>query len=427
MKRTGKSLTIGVVTGLAAASLVAAQVPAGAAESRGQWSLGEPIVTWYAGRPSLSDAAAEQMRAGGWNLVWCSEAELDVAQRHGLRAMLRDGLLSPATLDDPARRAALDALIGRVSKHPALYSYYLIDEPSASGFAGLGKLVAYLREKDPEHFAYINLFPTYANNDQLGTQGDTVTAYREHLRLYMETVKPDLISYDHYHFTANGDNDQYFLNLAMVRQAALDAEVPFLNIVQACTWTPTMRVPNARELRFLVYTTLAYGAQGLSYFVYSVYMDPAPSDRPLPGFSGGLVDQAGAPTSLGYAAKRLNREFVAIARELQPLRSLGAYHAGVVPGGGEALPQNSAFRLDPSASPAPTKGLLLGCFGKPSRPTHVLVVNLDYTSEVATTLIGPGPLEVFEATGGRWRPAGGTRVALKLRPGSGQLLRIVGG
>ena len=65
-----------------------------------------------------------------------------------------------------------------------MYSYFITDEPSASAFPALGKLVAYLRQRDPAHLAYINLFPTYANNEQLGTKGDTVTAYREHLRQY---------------------------------------------------------------------------------------------------------------------------------------------------------------------------------------------------------------------------------------------------
>ena len=50
------------------------------------------------------------------------------------------------------------------------------------------------------HLAYINLFPTYANSEQLGTKGDVETAYREHLQQFVDVVKPALISYDHYHF-----------------------------------------------------------------------------------------------------------------------------------------------------------------------------------------------------------------------------------
>ena len=77
--------------------------------------------------------------------------------------MLTSDLLNPETLDDPAKRAQLDALIETVKNHPAMEAYYITDEPGAGAFPGLGKLVAYLRERDPAHLAYINLFPTYAN------------------------------------------------------------------------------------------------------------------------------------------------------------------------------------------------------------------------------------------------------------------------
>ena len=53
-------------------------------------------------------------------------------------------------------------------------AYYITDEPGAAAFAGLGRLVAYLRERDPGHLAYINLFPTYANEQQLGITADSV-------------------------------------------------------------------------------------------------------------------------------------------------------------------------------------------------------------------------------------------------------------
>ena len=230
------------------------------------WKLGDPIVTYWAG-PPLTDTVAHQMADGGWNLVWCKESELDIAHRHGLRAQLQDGLISPANLEDPAKKEKLDALVDRVKNHPALYSYFITDEPNATNFPSLGRLVSYLRERDPSHLAYINLFPTYASNAQLGNKGDTVTAYNEHLRQYIDIVKPALISYDHYQFAVVGDATDYFLNLALIRRASLQAELPFLNIVQACTWSKHMRVPVPDEMRYLVYTTIAYGAQGISYYV----------------------------------------------------------------------------------------------------------------------------------------------------------------
>ena len=70
----------------------------------------------------------------------------------------------------------------------------------------------------------------------VGTSNKTVLAYRGYLAKFIEIVKPDLISYDHYHFMKKDDGNQYFLNLALVRDAAIEAGKPFLNIIQASLW-----------------------------------------------------------------------------------------------------------------------------------------------------------------------------------------------
>ena len=408
---------LGVLAAVAFASCPAEAAPAG------PWRVGTPIVTYWAG-PPMTDATAKQMAEGGWNVVWCTEKELDVARSHGLRGQLTDPLISPASLDDPAQCQKLDALIARVSQHPALYCYYITDEPNTTNFAGLGRLVAHLRTSDPAHLAYINLFPTYASNEQLGNKGDKVTAYKAHLRDFVEVVKPGLISYDHYQFSTSGDNPDYFLNLALIRQASMDAGLPFLNIVQAATWTPSMRVPNGDEVRYLVYTSLAYGAQGISYYVYC-----------CAGHTGAIANADGTPTSLYATLKTVNPEFAAIGAQLQPLRSLGVYHAGMLPPGANALPKDAAFTLDPAIPamdyrpPKPVKGVLLGTFGPASagqnsvRPTHVMVVNLDYNAPASLGVRGPGRLEIFDPATGQWSPAKGKRAELSLPPGGGKLVR----
>ncbi|MCC6446051.1 MAG: hypothetical protein IT210_21680, partial [Armatimonadetes bacterium] len=402
-----------------AACILLLMPPEAARSAPKTWKIGTPIVTYWAG-PGIADETARQMAAGGWNLAWCGEKELDILHKYRLRAQLLDGLLSPASLDDPEKKARLDALIERVRKHPALYAYYIVDEPNAAAFPGLGKLVAYLKERDPAHLAYINLFPTYANNEQLGTAGDTVTAYAEHLRQYVEVVRPALVSYDHYHFLADGtDGGQYFLNLAMIRKSALDAGVPFLNIVQAFSFAPSMRTPTGDEIRWLTYTSLAYGAQGLSHFIY-VYPPGTPQ-------TGGLNI---ATEEFYRAMQAASREFVTVARQLQPLRSLGAYHAGMVPLGAEPLPAKAAFSLTPPLQaeefkpPRPVSGILLGYFGKQNRPTHVLAVNLDYKNGAAARLTGPGPLQIFNVRTKRWSDAEGPGAKLNLPPGGGVLVRL---
>lgn len=389
------------------------------------WKLGRPIVTYYAG-PSITEASAQLMKDGGWNVIWCTEKELDVAQKVGLKAMLRDGLLYPTTMDNPAKIAELEKLIARVKNHPALDSYFIIDEPSTAVFPSIAKMVALLKKHDPSHFGYVNLFPTYASNEQLGTKGDTTTAYMEHLERFIAEVKPLLLSYDNYQFFVGSDGDQYFLNLELIRKTALKHNIPFMNIIQASSWSPGVRVPTADELRFLTYTTLAYGGQALSHYVYSY-----PTDH-----KGMIVDTNGTPTHLYHAAKNLNPEFERIATELIPYKSMGAYHVGSICPGTTALPENSTFKIlssDLSAVSAtplekgkPAKGFVLGSFGKAGKhePTHVVAVNLDYTKSAKATLTGPGKLEIFVPATKTWQSVNGRSAELDLLPGGGALVRL---
>ncbi len=402
-------------------------VAAIAAESKSSWKIGTPITTYYQGGGPM-----EQMAAGGFNLIMGGEKEFDPAHKFGLRVMLGTSELWRVDniIGDTAKTAAVDALIERVKNHPAMYSYFIVDEPSSTRFDELGKLVAHLRAKDPAHLAWINLFPTNATNDQLGTKGDVVQAYREYLRLYIEKVKPGLLSYDHYHFNADGtDGNQYFLNLALVREAALGANIPFMNCVQACTWSPGMRAPSRDEMRWLNYTSLAYGAQALMYFVYNY--EPFYTEADERGVDPGGMMRPDGTTTLQYrAAQELNPQFVAIATQVQPLRSLGAYHVGRVPLGAIALPQKASFTLDFSGknlSRMPEEGMLLGYFGKSgksAKPTHVLVVNLNHKAAVTTTIVGPSKLSSFDAVTGIWTPTENSRLIIALPPGGGRLLRV---
>jgi hypothetical protein len=174
-----------------------------------------------------------------------------------------------------------------------------------------------------------------------------------------------------------------------------------------------MRVPNPDELRYLVYTTAAYGAQGISYYVYA-----------HANHIGSLVSLDGTPGPLYYAVKSYNREFVAIARELQPLKSLGVYHTAMREAGCEPLPADAPFHLNPVQSLTMQRGFLLGFFGTAEKPTHAVVVNLDYTADVSTTLVGSGELELFDATTAQWTSAKNATTELILLPGGGKLVRV---
>jgi len=413
-----------------------------------EWQMGAPIVSYWAGPMPMTEAAARQMAEGNWNLAWCTgqgaapgdiehyRRQLDIIQWHGLRAIVSSPLFNPATLDTPEEKAKLDAFVEGVRDHPAVYGYHFKDEPNASAFPALARMKAYLDEKDPSRLKYVNLLPNYASAKQLGTEGDPVhlEAYEEHVRRFVEVFKPQLLSYDHYHFAVEGDGDKYFLNLAQIRHAALEAGIPFMVIVQACSWTVKMRIPTGNEVRWLANTTLAYGSQGISYYVYG-----------YPEHDGAMMNLVdGSPTPLYHFVKEVNKEFLALAGELKSLKSIAVYHAGMLPEGTTQLPADAPFRLEPPVPPKecspgnPVEGYVIGYFGEEQSPTHALVVNLDYRTysgaghprreeflgAVPRSCVGPGQLEVYDASTGDWTTTDSSTVELRLPPGGALLTRL---
>jgi hypothetical protein len=119
----------------------------------------------------------------------------------------------------------------------------------------------------------------------------------------------------------------------------------------------------------------------------------------------------------------LNHEFVAIVSQLQPLKSTAVYHTSLKEPGCVSMPDNAVFKLDPASKVQP-RGLVFGNFGKDDKPTHVMVVNCDYKTGVTPTITGPGNLDRFDPTTGKWSPVNAARVELQLQPGGGVLLRL---
>ena len=400
------------------------------------WNPGEPVTTYWAGpgfplAERLSDRWLAQLKEGGFNTVWAmTPAELDLAAKYGMRAIYKPKELCDRkislNIDDPAAASAMEAMVKRVKNHPALYVYELYDEPAAGMFASLARTKEWFARHDPDHAVWVNLLPTYANNKQLGVEGEIIRAYWEHVRLFGEIYRPSFLTYDHYQFQNGGDTSNYLLNLGIIRQSASALNVPFFNGVQACTWTPgqaasprSPRIPGPDEMRYLVYTTAAYGAHGIYYYVYCYR-----------GHEGSIVSTNGTPSAKYKVLKTLNREFIAISKELSPLKFTGAYLQGLHAPGTTPYCEQALLKIEPETPVAELKPgqeltdtTLVTRFDAPGRPTHLMVVNLDYRRDRKIHVTAPAPTERFNAQARTWSPAGSS-FDIDLARGSGVLLRL---
>jgi hypothetical protein len=421
-------------------ALAAEQNPPGVTNPARLSNISQPIVTAWACPRDYEEKQITRMAEAGLTAILVQGKDgLDMLQRHGMRGIVYiTELAKPDNWTNAAIIRMVDDRIESVKNHPALYAYLLEDEPDASRFAILSKARDHVEQIDPDHPVWVNLLPLSPLDipiQRYCTDGETnwISAYEKYYDRFIAEVRPKVLSYDFYPFWVNGDDGlTYFLHQSLFRAATLKAGIPSMTFVQNCSWADSFRIPGENEMRWSMYTSLAYGVRDICYYVanepgHRGALFEGPTDKPSPNY---------------YASKKINPEFVAIATELRPFTSLAVYHAGDIPFGTCELPDSAPFRLEPAQHNArlpvpdfvhsraigpPAKGFVLGYFGTNASPTHALVVNLNYTKAVRTTVVGPGKLEVFDLETRKWTPMKSNRADVEFQPGGGALVRIAAG
>lgn len=289
--------------GLTAAFLVSC-FPVGAAEARfvqDRFAIG----FWVAPRTdeNLDARYAEMAEANFTFIIGLCGAEhppdaseqLKLCEKHHLKALV------------PIDGQRLDKL----PDGPACWGYALVDEPNASQFPDLRKRVDALRESRPGKLAYINLFPNYATTAQLGSK-----TYDEHVAQFVSEVRPDVLSMDHYPiFKPDADGrENYCRNLEVMRHYALEAGIPFWNFFNSMPYGPHTD-PTEAQLRWQIFTSLAYGAKGVMYFCY---WTPRGDEFPK---GGAILTADGRRTRHYDEAKRINAGLKQLGPTLMKLTS----------------------------------------------------------------------------------------------------------
>lgn len=312
------------------------------------------------------------------------------------------GATTPETIERQlalCEKYDLKALVYSVSRefdalpeHPACWGYMVRDEPSAALFPELRAIVDKIRADRPGRLAYINLFPNYANEKQLGT-----STYEEHVRRFVDEVNVDVLSMDHYPvFKPDRDGrDAYCENLAVMREQSLRAGIPFWNFFNTMPYGPHTD-PTESQMRWQVYTSLAYGAKGLLYFCY---WTPGGGEFPK---GGAILHQDGRPSRHYDQAKRINTAVKNFGPTLMQLTSTRVIRI--------APDTNVAVALDGSpikniarADVDPPHDYLIGVFKHKDGRDAVLLTNYRFAYTAWPTVEFTSPVdhvrEIDPATG----------------------------
>lgn len=319
-----------------------------------------PIMPWNS--PPIDPVVLRKIHECGFTLAgFVPPSALDACASAGLEAIVSDSRVSGydwAAVDEAKARNNVSNLVAQVGNHPAVFGYYLRDEPTAVWFPDLEKVASAVREFAPGKWPYINLFPDYADNSQLGTTG-----YPDYLERFIATCHPKIISYDNYSLMDNGLlRGNYWSNLEAVHDACKRHGIEFWNIVLAVGHF-SYREPSAADLRFEAYTTLAYGGRGLAYFTYF-----AP---PVGNYRGAAIDQFGNETPTWHNLQNVNLQIQKLGPTLLQLQSDDVYHFGDVPPHCNGPPTNSLVAAVPGGN------FLVGEFTHHDGSRYVMIVNKD--------------------------------------------------
>lgn len=302
-----------------------------------------------------------------FNTVIAVPEELELCQKHGLKALLAA---------EPEKAAEY---VG----DPGIWGYFVIDEPGRKGIE-LTDLVPKMQafhKLDPEKPAYINL------------------DFHDDLNAFMETLKPRVLSYDHYQWWAG--QEMFFPMLEKFRRASLSGNIPFICWVEAvCVSWGDIPPDNQAKIRHSVYCSLAYGAKGIQWWAWKNFNRDA-----------GII----------------NAELKKLGPTLISLKSINVFHTPPVPKNTNPVPPGHWVQ-------SPTKDLVLGMFQDNEKRDFILVVNREYKRAQTAVLrfaVGVSAVEKIDKNTGKWAALPLSNedkqqvVRVNIGPGDGELLRVI--
>lgn len=284
--------------------------------------------------PFCPDAGIEFIIASG-----VTESYLDTAYQYGVGVIASSYNLPYCYEDmtDWATSAYVNADPAAYRDHPALWGDNMIDEPHAQSFKAIADSANAYYEKFPGKIPFINLFPMYANEDQLGEHmtlrgsdrmfslvtdqfSDQVNRYKAHVSDYVNTIDTDYICvdiYPYYSETALGKEKKYtdecwLRNLDVLAEACRETGRDLWVIPQAAGLTKDGSTDNVRwcdettDISQQAYASLAFGTKSI---IYGLFGSDGWWDM-----NSHMIGSDGQPTDTYYAVSEVNSWLADIAK-----------------------------------------------------------------------------------------------------------------
>ncbi|MFC5403237.1 beta-galactosidase [Cohnella soli] len=391
------------------------------------------IGAWVAPPPDfINEQTYKDVADSGINLIYALYEDADLnalkalqlAEKNGIQYLVRSRAASSVPEDE---LDLLDGMFDDYKNSPAFGGVLVSDEPGALKFKKLGALHEKFKQLLPGKHFYVNLFPTYSSLDQ--RDGRT---YKEYVDEYIQTVKPDFVSFDHYPLMQGVDGpytkEDHLLNLDIVSNASKKAGLPFWAFIQSIGFSTAgtqNRDPDEKDIRWQAYNALAFGAKGIQYFTYWT-----PSSDGAARFSKAMVDADGTKTPLYDAVKNVNEEILSFDQIYLNYDNVGVMTFPVDNAPANLYTENRLAEFETIKEVASEQPVVIGCFQDKNGNQALVLVNYtdpaaNQTNKVSIKLDGIKGVSQYDKDGHTISKTSGGKYEVTLQPGEGKFIMLL--
>ena len=279
-------------------------------------------------------------------------------------------------------------------KYSAFAGLHFLDEPGYRDWENFAPVQRAFRKAWPDKVFFLNLLQTYAPHwafpngpfhtpdapNWLPPDPDIDKYYQS----YIDIVKPDLFSYDHYPIKNAYPEVEpdYFYQLHLSYKYAEQRNIPIFAFMQVGAWGDRARIPTEDELRYQVNCAIAYNTKHLGYFSYR-------GTNSYAWCHVGMIDCHANKTNQWYKIQKINKELLFLDEYFLNAAFVGYIQTGVTPSG-EIPVEEDRLKKFGLLKELPDGNLFIGCFEYErdgSRYNMYYVVNNDLVNEVHGNMV----------------------------------------
>ena len=340
--------------------------------------------------------------------------------------------------------------------HPALWGDDLIDEPNSESYENISAAVNAYYANKPGKITLVNLFPNYADNEQLTETPDlsgwsefmllansqskgNVVRYKKYISNYINTIDTDYISLDFYPYFQKQDGDKivyytsenWIRNLDVVAEACRETGRDFWIITQAAGETLSGKdgescpryCDNVETISQQAYASLAFGAKAIIHaeFAPRGWWDAATSH---------MIDSQGNTTKTYDSVKEVDSYLDVFAVEYGKYDYTSTYRINPSRIAGETVGKLAVAKSEEAINLKTSNGIIVGSFtGKNSADGKAYVItNMEeLANEVTASVtytVPAGKTATIYKQGKTAVLNSGEKTTLTLAPGEGVFMTV---